>query len=138
MKNKPYKNLNAFQGWALVFLLMHVPIALYNFLGGLTLIGTFIGYKVSLWFVILSAILAFLLPAAIILFLRRKPYFRWIYVSYTLLLAINFLKDQGITPMSIGLSLILTTPWIIYLFSSKRIKAILANEISPPDQVPEE
>lgn len=138
MNNKPYKNLNSFRGWILVFLLMHAPIAVYNVLGGLTLMGTFIRYRISFWFVALSAVLSFLLPAAIILLLKRKPVFRWAYVGYTILMATNFLLNQGITTMSLAVTLLCTMPWILYLFSSKRVEAILANEKIPREAIPEE
>ena len=138
MNNKPDNNLNAFRGWVLVFLLMHAPIALYNVLGGLTLIGNFLSQKTPIWFVVLAATLSFLLPAAIILFLKRKAVFRWVYIGYTILMAANFLLNQGITTMSIAVTLVCTAPWVIYLFSSKRVTAILENRKTPAETVPEE
>ncbi|NCB42447.1 MAG: hypothetical protein EOM59_07485 [Clostridia bacterium] len=125
------KNLNAFSGWILVFLLMHTPIALYNVVGGLTLMGTFINHKTPIWFVLLSATLSFLLPATIILLLKRNAVFRWTYVAYTILMATNFFIVQGFTTMSISVVIFCTAPWIIYLFSSKRVYAILENKKIP-------
>ena len=138
MDNKINKNLNSFRGWTLAFLLMHAPIALYNLLGGLTLIGNFISQGTPFWFVVLSGILSFLLPAAIVLFLKRKAIFRWVYVAYTILMTTNFFISQGITPMSISVALICTAPWVLYLFYSKRVAAILENKKLPAEQISEE
>ena len=132
------KNLNSFRGWLLVFLLMHAPIAVYNALGGLTLIGTFISQKTPIWFVVLSGILSFLLPVTIVLLLKRKAIFRWLYVLYTILMATNFLLAQGITAVSLSVVVFCTAPWIIYLFSSKRVAAILENEKVSENPIPEE
>lgn len=126
------KNLNSFRGWLLVFLLMHAPIAVYNTLGGLTLIGTFINHKTPLWFIFLSGTLSFLLPVTIILLLKRKAVFRWLYVLYTLLMATNFLMTQGITISSVSIVIVCTAPWIAYLFQSERVKSVLENKSPTP------
>lgn len=126
------KNLNAYRGWLLVFLVMHAPIAVYNTLGGLTLIGTFIGHKTPVWFILLSAALSFLLPVTMILLLKRKAVFRWFYVLYTILMSANFLMAQGVSSVSVFIVIVCTAPWILYLFKSERVKSVLENKIPTP------
>ncbi len=120
------KNLNAFRGWLLVFLLMHAPIALYNLTGGLTLVGTFIREGVSWWFALLYGLLSLILPAVIVLLLRRDPLFRWLYVVYAALMSANFLLQQGVGALSLSVAILCTVPWILYLFRSRRVAAVLA------------
>jgi hypothetical protein len=127
MENDPNKNLNAFRWWLLVFLLMHAPIALYNFTGGLTLVGTFIREGASWWFILLYGMLSFVLPTAIFLLLRRNPAFRWVYAGYAVLMSSNFLMQQGVNAVSVSVSVLCTVPWLLYVFRSRRVAAVLAH-----------
>jgi len=131
MKNHTEKNLNAFRGWLLVFLLMHAPIALYNFTGGLTLVGTFIREGVSWWSVLLYGLLSFVLPATIFLLLKRDTAFRWVYIGYAFLMSSNFLMQQGVHVLSVSVAILCTLPWILYLFHSRRVAAVLAGRNTP-------
>lgn len=131
MKNNSEKNLNSFRGWLLVFLLMHAPIALYNVTGGLTMVGTFIREGLSWWFVLLYGLLTFILPAVIVLLLKRNPLFRWFYVAYAALMSLNFFMQQGVNSISVLVAILCTLPWIWYLFQSRRVAAVLANTGTP-------
>ena len=126
MENNLSENLNSFRGWILVFLLMHAPIALYNLTGGLTLAGNLIRSGASWWFVALNILLSLLLPACLLLLLKRKAAFRWVYIGYAALMSANFLMQQGVHALSVIVALACTVPWVLYLFRSRRVAAILA------------
>lgn len=127
MENASLKNLNNFRGWLLVFLLMHGPIALYNLTGGLTLAGNLIRAGASWWFVVLNILLSLLLPASLLLLLKRRAVFRWTYVGFAALMSANFLMQQGVSVTTVLVAAVCTFPWVLYLFRSRRVAAVLAH-----------
>lgn len=116
-----------------MFLLMHVPIALYNLTGGLTLIGNFIREGASWWFILLYSLLSFVLPASILLLLKRNPAFRWVYAGYAVLMSSNFLIQQGVNAVSVSVAVLCTLPWVLYLFRSRRVATILSHRSQPEE-----
>jgi len=125
MSDTNTNELNTFRGWLAVFLLMHVPIALYNVTGGLTLAGNLLKAGAAWWFALLNILLSLLLPAALLLLLKRNRLCRWIYVLYIGLTAVNYLIQHGINVMNVSVAVICAVPWTLYLFRSKRVSTVL-------------
>ncbi|MEA5039497.1 MAG: hypothetical protein VB086_06625 [Clostridiaceae bacterium] len=124
--------LNSFRGWLLVFLLVHVPLAFVNFSNGVYLLAAYLKSGAGLLMAVLSLLLCLLLPAALFFLLRRKGYFRVFYVLYCAVTAANYLLGQGISGATVVFTLLFTLPWLLYIFLSRRVRVVLANESPSP------
>ena len=118
--------LNSFRGWLLFFLIVHIPIALYNVTTGVYALANYLKVGAGILFSVLALLLCLLLPAALLLLARRKPLFRWFYVGYCAVMAANYLLTQGVRAETVAFAAAFTLPWLLYVFLSRRVRAVLA------------
>ena len=132
----PDERLNGFRGWLLVFFLFHVPLAFYNVTAGVYALANYIKLGAGVLFAALSLLLCLLLPAALVLLLRRKALFRPVFAAYSLVMAGNYLLAQGVSGASLIVASLCTLPWLLYVYRSRRVAAVLAAGQPPAEDRP--
>ena len=136
MKNENTKKtpaeLNAFRGWLLVFLLMHVPLALINFSTGFYMLAGYLKSGAGPVMAAFSLLFCLPLPISLFLLIRRKRWFRPIYALYCAVTAANYLLGQGLSGKTLIFVLMFSLPWLLYVFRSRRVQAVLENTKSEP------
>ncbi len=117
-------------GWLLVFVIIHMILALYYFTSGVYAVAGFLQVGGGWFFAAINICFCMILPITLLLLIYRKKIFKLFYFAFSILMVLNYLSTSyllygEISILNVIFGIILALPWLIYVFKSKRIKNYL-------------